>query len=178
MGLVRGEDSETYPQSSHILQALQVDRCLGKPHALGLSPEPMPEILNAPYYLGVLIPGMGKGHDQMVVGLSHGGSAAGKYLLAFFIGINNSLIRFLVVFFHPGQQSGPKIEAYPCIIVDDIDDILFFIEDPGRGVGGITLGRNTLIPVMIGISGILDLDLSEPGVFPGGLIKMTVDADV
>ena len=45
----------------------------------------------------------------------------------------------------------------------------------GATIGGVALGSNSGIPVMIWMGAGFLLDLFDPGVFPGGLIKMAMD---
>jgi hypothetical protein len=51
------------------------------------------------------------------------------------------------------------------------------IENPGKGVGFITLRSDSFIPVMVRVCGFLQLNFPEPGVFPGRLVKVPMDAN-
>ena len=52
------------------------------------------------------------------------------------------------------------------------------VGDARGAVGGVTLGGDALVPVVIGGGGVLDLDGFEPGIFAGRLVEVAVDADV
>jgi len=53
-----------------------------------------------------------------------------------------------------------------------------FVLDAGGAVGGVALGGDALVPVVVGGGGVLDLDGFEPGVFARGLVEVSVDAEV
>ncbi len=80
--------------------------------------------------------------------------------------------------FHPGQQGRSEIEADPRVVVDDLLDAAVRIQNPGGGVGRVALGGDPLVPVVIRIGRILQLDRFQPGVFPRRLVEMTMNADV
>src|SRR5690348_17036456 len=82
------------------------------------------------------------------------------------------------VVLHPGEEGWPKIEADAGVVVNDFYDVAFAVEDAGGRIGRITLGGNALVPVMVGIRGILDFHRFQPGVFPRRLIKVAVDAEI
>jgi len=67
VGLV---DDYRRSRSQH-LKCLGVNRCFGKPHALGLASKPILEIAHAPTHLGKLISRRCKWHNDMVVYLCH-----------------------------------------------------------------------------------------------------------
>ena len=57
--------------------------------------------------------------------------------------------------------------------------IWFLLFTDARGaVGGVALGADALVPVVIGRGRILGLDGLEPGIFARGLIEMPMNADV
>ena len=60
--------------------------------------------------------------------------------------------------FKPGEQRRSEIKADPRVIADDIRDALLIVEDPRGCIRRVTFGRYTLVPVVIGMGRILDLD--------------------
>ena len=76
----------------------------------------------------------------------------------------------------PAQQGRPEIEADAGIVVDDILNVAFVVENASRRVRLVTLFGDALVPVVVGLGTVLLLNVIEPGVFPGGLIKMAVYA--
>jgi hypothetical protein len=80
--------------------------------------------------------------------------------------------------FHPREERGTKVETDPRVIIDDGQYPAFAVEKAGRGVWSVTLYRNPLIPVVVGIGGVLKLNFFKPGIFPGGLIKMAMNANI
>ena len=57
------------------------------------------------------------------------------------------------------------------------DDLVFDIDDARGAVGGVALGADALIPVVVGRGGILGLHGFQPGIFAGRLIEVAVNAD-
>ena len=55
---------------------------------------------------------------------------------------------------------------------------LLVVDDAGGAVGGVALGGDALVPVVVGRGGVLQLDGFEPGVFARRLVEVAVDADV
>ncbi len=94
------------------------------------------------------------------------------------ISVQNGSVSFGREILHPRKQGGSEVKTDLRIIVDDIDDLEIRIEDARGCVRGVALGVYPLVPVVVGISGILHLDDLEPGIFPGRLIEMPVDADI
>src|ERR1700684_1682525 len=64
------------------------------------------------------------------------------------------------------------------VIVDDLRNFMFVIQDARGAVGRITLAADSFIPVVVGIGGILELDGFKRRVLPGRLIKVSVHADI
>ncbi len=77
----------------------------------------------------------------------------------------------------PAEQGGAEVEAHPRVVVHDADDLVFFVGDARGAVGGVTLGGDAVVPVVVGGGGVLDFDGFEPGVFAGRLVEVAVDAD-
>src|ERR1019366_3462076 len=102
----------------------------------------------------------------------------GEALLTFAVGVENGLIGVRCAVGHPGEQRGADVEADPRIVVNDACNAVVRSQDAGSSVGSVTLGGDALIPVMIRIGGFLELDGLEPGIFPGRLIKMTMNTRI
>ena len=77
----------------------------------------------------------------------------------------------------PPEQRGAEVEAHAGVVVDDADDLVLEVGDAGGAVGGVALGGDAVVPVVIGRGGVLDLDGLEPGVFARRLVEVAVDAD-
>ena len=58
----------------------------------------------------------------------------------------------------------------------NIKDLPSPIDDPGTGIWPVAFKSNPLIPVVKGMGALLGLNDFEPGVLPGRLIEMTVNA--
>src|ERR1700741_2349836 len=80
--------------------------------------------------------------------------------------------------FHPGKQRRAKIEGHLRVIIHQLHDALFVVENARDRVWSVALRRDFFVPVMIGISGILQFDSLQGRIFPRRLIKMAVDAEV
>ncbi len=52
------------------------------------------------------------------------------------------------------------------------------IQDARGQIRSVTLRRNPLVPIVVRISGILQLYLLQPGILTWGLIEMRVDTEV
>src|SRR5260370_143365 len=77
----------------------------------------------------------------------------------------------------PGEEAGAEVVADPRVVVHDADDFVLLVGDAGGSVGGVTLGGDAVVPVVVGGGGVLDLYGFEPGVFAGGLIEVAVDGE-
>jgi hypothetical protein len=82
------------------------------------------------------------------------------------------------MFFHPGEKRGSKIEADLGIVVDDIDNSLIVIQNPRGRIWRVALRGDAPIPVVIGIGGVLNFYLFEPGIFSRGLIEVPMNANI
>jgi hypothetical protein len=114
----------------------------------------------------------------VIVDLSDGRAVAGKIFAADVIGFDDRVVDFARVGFEPREESGAEVETDTGIVIDYIADSLVGVEYSRGGVRGVALGCYALVPVMVGMSRVLNLDLFEPCVFPRRLVKMPVNADV
>ena len=86
------------------------------------------------------------------------------------------LINLRSFFFHPGQQCGAKIETHVRVIVDKFNDSILVIQNSGKGIGRVAFRADPLIPVVVRISRVLDLDCFKRRVLSRWLVEMTVNA--
>src|SRR4030043_1317237 len=77
--------------------------------------------------------------------------------------------------FQPGEKRWTEIKADGGVIIEDLQDLSFFIKDPGVSIGPIALQSDPLIPVMKGMSALLGLNDFKPRVLPWRLIEMTMN---
>ncbi len=172
------QDGKADAQLRQHLQGFQVYGGFGEPHAFGRASEAALEVANAPQHLRMFIAPAGQGQDQVVVGLGYGRTMAGKQLPALLVSVQYLGVGVGGVVLHPGKQGGSEIEADAGIVVNDLDDVSLVVEDAGGRVGRITLRRDALVPVVVGVGGILDFHRFQPGVFPRRLIEVTMDAEI
>ena len=177
-GLARGQDREADAGVGQDAERFQVHGGLGQPHALGVAAEAGAEIRHAPFDLGDLVAPVGQRHDHVAVGLGQGRAVAVETLHGEPVRVHDGLVEPRMVPVQPGQQRWAEIEADLGVVVDDIDDIPVAVQDARAGIGAVAFGGDALVPVMVGVGRILDLDLLEPGVLPGRLVEMAVDADI
>src|SRR5262245_44430397 len=102
----------------------------------------------------------------------------GKIFLTFPIGFENCVINIRSFRFKPGEQGRTEVETDLRIIVDETDDLVFAIENPRHGIRSIALRGHPLIPVMIRICRILQLDVFEPRILARRLVEMAVNANI
>ncbi len=176
-GLVGRENREQDAVLGHDVERLEVDGRLREPHPFGLSAEPRLEIRHAPDDLGPLVAAPGQRHDEVVVGLGHGAPVAAEAGAALLVRVEDGLVDLGARLLHPGQERRPGVEADRGVVVDDVDDPVLGVEDAGRGVRRVALGRHPLVPVVEGRGRVLDLDLLEPGVLARRLVEVAVDRD-
>ena len=112
----------------------------------------------------------------MVVPLGDGVAMAAVVLPAFLVGGQDFLVGSGMVDLHPGKQGGTEIEVEELVIVGDaLDAAASQVEDPGEGVGPVALVINPFVPVGERLGAGLVVNDPRPGVFPGGLVKMSMD---
>src|SRR6185437_11321226 len=119
-----------------------------------------------------------QGHNDVVVALRHGRAVPFEVLAAALFAIEDHAIGARRVVPHPAQKGRSEVEADARVIVDDPGDLVFVVDDAGGAVGGVALGADALVPVMIGSGGILRLHSFKPGVFAGRLVEVAVNADI
>ena len=173
-----GEDREPDPLPGQDLEGFQVHGGLREPEALRRPPEAVREVLDPPAHLRFLVPGVGQGKDDVVVPLRQGGAVSGEPLAAFPVAFEDGVVHRGGFLLHPGQQRRAEVEADAGVVVDDLLDPSVPGVGPGKGVGRVTFRGDPLVPVVVGICGVLQFDRLQPGVLPRRLVEMTVDTDV
>jgi hypothetical protein len=111
-----------------------------------------------------------------VVGLSDSRTVTREPCLAGLIGLENGPIDSRRLYLQPGKQGRTEIETDFLVIVQDPNDPLLSIEDAGRCVWRIAFSCDTLVPIMIGVSRILDFNRLKPRIFSRRLVKVTMNA--
>jgi hypothetical protein len=168
---------ERHALGGQVLEGGDVDRALRQPHPDRIATEVVAKVGHAPAHLGRAIARRAQRHDEVTVGLGQrravtGGGEAGA------IGGLQRRQDVRRVARQVGQERGPEVPAHARVVVDDLDDLAFAVDDPRRGVGPIALGGDPRVPVGERRRGRLRIDLVEPRVLARRLIEVTVDADV
>ena len=174
--LVGGEDGVKDSLLGEEVENLAVDGGLGEPHAFGLAAETVFEVGDAPADLGEGVAGAGEGHDDVVVDLGEGGAVAAEADGAGAIGFLDHVVGAGGFIGEPREEGGAEVEAHAGVVIDDADDLVFRIGDARGAIGGVTLCGDAVVPVMVWGGGVLDFDGLEPGILPGRLIEVAVDA--
>ncbi len=163
---------------SQHFEGLDIDSGFGQPHAFGVAIEAVLEVSQTPDHLGLLVSAIGQRHDHVVVNLGDGGAVSGEALLAGNVGVEDGLVGFGSAVGHPGEKRGADVKADPGVVVNDAGDAVVGGQDAGGGVGRVTLRINALVPVVIGIRGILLLNNFKPRILAGRLIEVTMNAKI
>ena len=138
----------------------------------------MLEIANPPLHLRDSITPVGQRHDHVVVCLSQRGTVARIARRARPVTLQNRLVHPRSLLLQPRKKRRAKVKADFLVIVDDPHDAVVRIQNSCRGVRRVAFSRHPLVPVVVGIGGILELHRFKPGVLPWWLVKMTVNANV
>jgi hypothetical protein len=112
----------------------------------------------------------------VVIDLGNGISVA-KSPQTFPVPVKDLLIDRRKTLLQPGEECGTQIETDGGVVIDDLKDLAFPIQDPGMSIGPVTLQSDSLIPVMEGMGALLGLKDFEPGVLSWGLVEVTVNGD-
>ncbi len=175
--LVRGEDGELDAFLGEQVEDLAVGGGLGEPHSLGFAAEAGLEVGDAPANLGASVALIRQRHDDVVVDLGDGRSMAAVTMGAGQVGVEDHAIGAGRIVVQPAQQGWAEVEADAGVVVDDADDLILLVDDARGSVGGVALGGDAVVPVVVGSGGVLHLDGLEPGVLAGRLVEVAVDAD-
>src|SRR5882762_3515634 len=171
------EDREAYSEFRQQIKSFEIHCRLGKPHALGCAAEAVLEVPQTPDDLGPSVAAVRQRHDEVVIGLRQRRAVAGKRLHAIRVRLNHGGVDVRCVLLQPGKKRGSEIEADFAVVVDDLGDASFAVHDSRGCIGGVTLGRNSFIPVVVWMSGILQFNVLEKRILARWLVKMAVNAD-
>ena len=89
----------------------------------------MLKIPYTPFHLRPPVAVVGQRHNNMVVRLRKSSTMAAESLCAFLIRLKNRLVFIRCPSLQPRKQRRAKIEAYLGIVINDINDAFFVIED-------------------------------------------------
>jgi hypothetical protein len=103
---------------------------------------------------------------------------AGEAAQALLVGLKDAVVHVRSVPLEPEEQGRTDVKTDVCEVVDDVDDSLVRPEDTRRGVTPVTLGRDLLIPVMVGKGVVFQLHFLKPGILSWRLVKMPMNAQV
>ena len=159
------------------LQRGGIGGCFRKPHSFGRPTEAKLKIANAPEHLRVFVALVRQRKDDVVIDLGDGGPVTGEALLAQFVGGNNRVVNLRHFVLHPREKRRAEIEADLGVVADDLFNPFTLTHDAGRGVGCVAFERDALVPIVVRMRRILQLDGFQPGVFTRGLIEVPVNAD-
>ena len=113
----------------------------------------------------------------MVVGLRQRVPVASPQGAARVVGLDDPPVGLRRGALEPGEERGADVERDAAVVVADFQDPLLGVEQPRGPVRRVALRGHARVPIVVGPGGVLDLDLLEPRVLPGGLVEMPVDAD-
>src|ERR1700730_1356064 len=103
---------------------------------------------------------------------------ASEFVRTEFVGFLQCGIHARRFVFQPGKQRRAEIEAHHSIVVNQLDDAVFVVENARRSIGRVTFRGDPFVPVMVWISGILQLNRFEGRILSRRLIEMTVNTNV
>jgi hypothetical protein len=113
----------------------------------------------------------------MIINLCDGISVT-KSSQTFPVCLKDLLIDRRRILLQPGEKGGAKIEADGRIIIEDIQDLLLSVNDPGISIRPIAFKADPFVPVVKRMSALLGLDDFKPRVLPRRLIEMTMNGDI
>jgi hypothetical protein len=97
---------------------------------------------------------------------------------AFPISLDDLLIERRKFQLQPTDEGRTEIETEGGVIVDEVQNLSFTIDDSGIGIWPITFEGNPFIPVVEGIGTLLGLNHFKPGIFSRRLIEMAMNHDI
>ncbi len=175
--LMRRQHGEPDAMLGEEVEGLGIRGGFGQPHALRRDPVVKLVIGYAPANLRDLVAAVGQGHDGVVVDLRHRRAVSLEVLAAAPLAVEDHAVGARRIFLQPAQKRGAEVEADARVVVHDPRDLVFDVDYPGSAVGGVALGADALVPVVVGSSGVLGLDGFQPRILTRRLIKVTVNAD-
>ena len=177
LALIGGKDGELDAFLGHEVEDLTIDGSFGEPHSFGFAAEAVLEVDDAPADLGAGVALGGERHDDVVVDLRDGRAVAAVAAGGGAVSVEDHAVAAGGLVFEPGEEGRAEVEAHVAVVVEDADDLVAGVGDARGAIGGVALGGDALVPVVVGGGGLLKLDGFEPGVFAGRLVEVAVDAD-
>ena len=174
-GLGRGQDGEGDAGGGQGFQGRRVHGRLGQPHALGRPTEAGREIVHGPGNFQFLVHVRGERHDHVVVDLSQG-IAMPQPGQTFAVGLQEMGMGVRGRAGKPGEQGGADVETHPFVAIDEFGDVPGAVQPPGSGQRSVGLAADALVPMPARRGAALGQDVSQPGVVPGWLVEMAVNA--
>jgi hypothetical protein len=171
------QDGEAQAQLGEDVEALEVHRRFRQPQAFRRAAEAVLEVADPPDHLRALVARVAERQDGVPVGLGERRAVAGEALAAVAVRRQHRLVRLRLPVLEPGEQRRPEIEADARVVVDDAGDAPLAVEHPRGRVGRVGLRGDALVPVMVRIGGVLQLDGFQPRILPRRLVKMAVNTD-
>src|SRR5438477_6496104 len=98
----------------------------------------MPEICNAPSYLRAEIALVAQRQYRMVVGLRDGAAVPTMPFAAQLVCRDDARVSFRLSRLEPSHQGGPQVKAQIRVVVYDVLDLAFAIDDSGKCIGTVT----------------------------------------
>src|ERR1700719_996246 len=138
----------------------------------------MLEIAQPPFHLGHSVTAIRQRQDHVVVGLGNRGAVSGESLDTATVCLAQCLINFGRFALQPRKQRRTKIEACVRVVFPQLDDPLLAIQNSGQSVRSVAFGSDSFVPIVVWISGILELYGFERRILARWLIEMRVDTDV
>jgi hypothetical protein len=178
LGLPGGQQRKLDAELGQDFEGFGVYGRLGQPDAFRLAAEAVLKVGNPPLDLRDLVAAAGQGHDEVAVHLGQGRAVPRKFVAAVAVGLQNGLVSFRLVLFHPREQRGAEVEAHPGVVVDNVNNGPVGAQDARGGVLRVAFGRDPFVPVVERIGRVLNFNGFHPGVFARRLVEVPVDADV
>ena len=111
------------------LQRFQIHSRFGHPHPLRIAPKSVLKITNSPDDLRGFVPVIGERQDHVVVSLRHGCAMAAEAPAGFPVGCLNRFIEARIFCLDPGNQCRTEIKADFRVVVYDVYNFLFAVQD-------------------------------------------------
>ncbi len=136
----------------------------------------MLKIGDTPLHLGHPIRVVAQGQDSVVITLGDGVAMAPVPHEAFPVRLKYFPIGRRMVFFHPRKEGRPEIETDGFIIVENAFDApTLEVKHPGESVGAVAFVIDAVVPIGKRLGAGLVVNDAGPGVFPGGLVEMSMN---
>ena len=148
-----------------------------KPHRLGWSLEPIPEVRDSPSDLRVTVTNGTQGKNGVTVGLRNGAAVPVMKKTALSVRLKDARVGRRSVGLQPGEKRGSNVEIEMGEIVDDVGDMACIPKYPRVRIGRVAFRFDTLVPVVKRSGRSFAIDRFSPRVVARRLIKMGVKDD-